>query len=665
MPEHFSFKSYSWSLGTTSFRMADFHRKVEEQIMLLDEFWNSDDNADNMWSGNSSMQVKYYEFLYSKGFVQGEIQDDYAKKAKTARQKTSGLVDVGLIDDNRRLTEVGHKLKELCDAGVFTSDNNFRIPSDSYLYFKQLLKTANTLTDGYVRPYLVTGIVLEACEDYLTDDEFTYLLPLCINKEITSLVINFIHQYRANTITIDEIIKRIVLSKHSYPAALTYFLSSAKTPEDIMAIGINRDSPDNDRCYVGLYNQLKRVFVDKDHSDIFKLYDAAKSGTLQKNSPGRMWRKLLFTNPRARKTFSDLRVNEFHSVKNETEFDKLFFEYLHLIKIKANLTDYKDLNRRYMNITDSFIFKDGKVAFTPLFRYFFRTGARAVFDDAYSNCTLLTRDCLITDINHQLVFNEKEIIDVFNKENDKKFKTIQAVYDYLDEDRKRRFRELVDTKFTNSVIISMLDNFETREHDSEIKQQVGSDADVPTIFEYIVAVAWYRISEYRGNVLDYMNLSLDANLLPRTHAGGGMSDIVYKYDATTEYPQHDLLIECTLMESTTQRHGEMEPVSRHLLNYMLDVNDNAYCTFVSNNLHPMVISDFRGRKKMPMYRNDTEYVDGMKIIPLHTNELKTILSNSLTYSTLYKMFDDAYNDNERMAPPKWYEERIKNIINLV
>ena len=665
MPEHFSFKSYSWSLGTTSFRMADFHRKVEEQIMLLNDFWNNDDNAKHMWAGNSSMQVKYYEFLYSKNFVQGEIQDDYAKKAKTARQKTSGLVDVGLIDDNRRLTEVGHRLKELCDTGDFTSDNDFRIPSDSYLYFKQLLKTANTLTDGYVRPYLVTGIVLEACEDYLTDDEFTYLLPLCINKEITSLVINFIHQYRANTITIDEIIKRIVLSKHSYPAALTYFLSSAKTPEDIMAIGINRDSPDNDRCYVGLYNQLKRVFVDKDHSDISKLYDAAKSGTLQKNSPGRMWRKLLFTNPRARKTFSDLRVNEFHSVKNETEFDKLFFEYLHLIKIKANLTDYKDLNRRYMNITDTFLFKDGKVAFAPLFRYFFRTGARAVFDDAYSNCTLLTSDCLITDINSQLVFNEKEILDVFNKENDKKFKTIQAVYDYLDEDRKRRFRELVDTKFTNSVIISMLDNFETREHDSEIKQQVGSDADVPTIFEYIVAVAWYRISEYRGNVLDYMNLSLDANLLPRTHAGGGMSDIVYKYESTTEYPQHDLLIECTLMESTTQRHGEMEPVSRHLLNYMLDVNDKAYCTFVSNNLHPMVISDFRGRKNMPMYRNDTEYVDGMKIIPLHTNELKTILSNSLTYSTLYKMFDDAYNDNERMAPPKWYEERIKNIINLV
>lgn len=119
-----------------------------------------------------------------------------------------------------------------------------------------------------------------------------------------------------------------------------------------MAIGINRDSPNNDRCYVGLYNQLKRVFVEKDHSDISKLYDAAKSGTLQKNSPGRMWRKLLFTNPRARKTFSDLRVNEFYSVKNETEFDKLFFEYLHLIKIKANLTDYKDLNRRYMNITD-------------------------------------------------------------------------------------------------------------------------------------------------------------------------------------------------------------------------------------------------------------------------------------------------------------------------
>ena len=55
----------------------------------------------------------------------------------------------------------------------------------------------------------------------------------------------------------------------------------------------------------------------------------------------------------------------------------------------------------------------------------------------------------------------------------------------------------------------------------------------------------------------------------------------------------------------------------------------------------------------------------MKILPLHTNELKTILSKSLTYPMLYKLFDNAYNDDERMAPPKWYEEIIKNKLFLL
>ena len=657
MPEHFSFKSYSWSLGTTSFRMANFHRKVEEQLMLLYEFWNNDQNIDRQWSGNSATQVKYYEFIKSKGFVSGDIQDDYSKKAKTARQKTSGLVDIGLIDSDRRLTEVGNKLLSICETGEFSIDNEFHIPSDSFLYFKQLLKTTNILSEGKVRPYLITGIVMESCEDYLTDDEFTYLLPLCVSKETTAAIIEYIHIYRNNNITIDEIIKNVVLTRYNYPAALHYFLNSEKTPEDIMSIGMNRDGIRHDACYVRLYEMLKAVFIDKTYSSIQELFQAARN---IKNKAGTMWRALLFKNTRKATEFNDLAYNKFHSITDMNQFDKMFFEYLHLIKIKTNLTDYKDLNRRYLNITDTFLFKDGKVSFTPIFQNYFKTSAGYVFEDAYSECSLLERDCQLSAINEHLVFNNDDVFEVFNQANNVNLVSIEAVYDYIENDRYSRFRELIDEKFPNDVIISMLDDFETRQHDNEIINKVGSDADVPTIFEYIIAVAWYRISGYCGNVLDYMNLSLDSNLLPRTHAGGGMSDIVYRYQATADYPKHDLLIECTLMESSTQRRGEMEPVSRHLLNYMIDVNENSYCTFVSNNLHASVISDFRMRKSFPMYRNDTEHVDGMKIIPLNTSELKVILAKSISYRTLYALFDSAYNDTSVISPPQWYDVTIKN-----
>ncbi|MDE6724154.1 MAG: AlwI family type II restriction endonuclease, partial [Ruminiclostridium sp.] len=191
---HFTFQSYSWSLGTTSFRMADFHRKVEEQLVLLNDFWNIPENNGVEWSRESGIQKKYYEYLSKNGFIYGKIDKDEDKE-KTAREKTSGLVDIGLIDDTHRLTEVGEKLLAISKSGDFSSDNEFHIPCDSFLYLKQLIKTANKVQESYVRPYLVTGLVFESCDGYLTDEEFTYLLPLCVNADITNKVINYILSY--------------------------------------------------------------------------------------------------------------------------------------------------------------------------------------------------------------------------------------------------------------------------------------------------------------------------------------------------------------------------------------------------------------------------------------------------------------------------------------
>ncbi|MBD5145938.1 MAG: AlwI family type II restriction endonuclease [Ruminococcus sp.] len=661
MPAHFSFQSYSWSLGTTSFRMANFHRKVEEQLFLLKEFWDIPENRDASWTGDSTVQVKYYDFIYSKGFVTGDIADNFDKKAKTARQKTSGLVDIGLIDYNRRMTSVGKALLDICNSGDFSSDNEFKIPKDSYIYFKQLLKTTYRLQEDFVRPYLITGTVLNRCDDYLTDDEFTYFLPLCINRKITDNVIDYIIQYRAGEISIDEVIADVVLTRYSYPEALEFFLSSSQSDEDIMTIGMNRDGIRHDKCYVELYRQLKMVYVDKDETAVVPLYQAARK---VKNKCGTLWRKLLFSAKKP-KSIEDLSPNVFNDISGANQFNEVFFKYLHLHKIKANLSDYKDLNRRYLNITDSILFADGKVCFTPIFQNFFKTGAKSVFYDTYTECALLQRDCALSDINSSLVFDNSSVVSAFNEKNDVALGSIDEVYDYVENDRYKRFRELIDSKFSNAVIMDMLDKFETRQSDNEIMGVMSCEADVPTIFEYITAVAWYRISGYEGKILDYMNLSLDVNLLPRTHAGGGKSDIVYKYRDCDSYPAHDLLIECTLMEGMTQRHGEMEPVSRHLANYMIDENPNAYCTFVSNNLHASVISDFRGRKSTPYYRNNTEHVDGMKIIPLHTQELKVILEKGISYDRLYGLFEEAYVSEDVKAPPEWYNKKIKKATNYI
>lgn len=35
-----AFKSYSWSTGTTSFRVSQLNYKIEKQLQLLKLFWN-------------------------------------------------------------------------------------------------------------------------------------------------------------------------------------------------------------------------------------------------------------------------------------------------------------------------------------------------------------------------------------------------------------------------------------------------------------------------------------------------------------------------------------------------------------------------------------------------------------------------------------------------
>jgi len=207
----------------------------------------------------------------------------------------------------------------------------------------------------------------------------------------------------------------------------------------------------------------------------------------------------------------------------------------------------------------------------------------------------------------------------------------------------------------------LLDDFDNR-NDDEINRKVTDNADTPTIFEYILGIIWYKVSGYKGRILDYMKLSLDANLLPITHAAGGEADIVYEYSATKDYPAHTLLLEATLAESTNQRRMEMEPVSRHLGNHILRTNNkSSYCLFATNYLDKNVISDFRGRKHMIFYdvRDDNRYIEGMKIIPLQTSDLRSILIAQRTYSELYPKYEKAYQDDKYVLPLVWYQECVK------
>ena len=59
-----------------------------------------------------------------------------------------------------------------------------------------------------------------------------------------------------------------------------------------------------------------------------------------------------------------------------------------------------------------------------------------------------------------------------------------------------------------------------------------------------------------------------------------------------------------------------------------------------------------------MYYDKTgeTYIAGMKILPLQTSELKTLLQADIKYPQVYRMLDEAYRCEE--APKEWYENHI-------
>ncbi|RGY99207.1 AlwI family type II restriction endonuclease, partial [Clostridium sp. AM58-1XD] len=273
-------------------------------------------------------------------------------------------------------------------------------------------------------------------------------------------------------------------------------------------------------------------------------------------------------------------------------------------------------------------------------------------------------NCPIEEISPFLAVSEQDIIDGINSELGTDVKTMDEARKLLDRERYRRLDRLIDQKFKDGDLIRLLGLFEARDND-EINRLVTDNADIPTIFEYILGIIWYKTSEREGKILDYMKLSLEADLLPKTHAAGGEADIVYEYEEKPGiYPAHTLLLEATLANSTNQRTMEMEPVSRHLGQHLLRTgNGNSYCVFSSNKLNINVMADFRCRKHM-QYFDTTDYgrwVEGMKIIPVETTELKRIISSHLTYKELYPIFEAAYQSDKKL--PEWYREEIADRIS--
>lgn len=649
-----SFKNYCWSIGTTSYRTKNFNKNIEEQLILLSTFRNKTGVNKNVWDKDT--QEQYYYFLKDEGFLKG----DAPRPDKDARQKTSGLVQLGLLTKNREITEAGNEILQMTLKGDFKSDNDLSIPKDSYLYLNQLLKTKCESDGEVVRPFLLF-IYMASKHEHLTSEEFTYLLPLCINKDKTEIVEANINKVRNGSLTYDDVIEEVFMTMDNYKEAFKNLMENDITEELIKETGLNRKSPEYDKSYFPFFEALRRVFLEKKYDSVSELYSLSRKIS---GKPSSMWIKYLFVNSNVKsinnKKKDALNNTLFSNVENMNELKEAFFKKMHLFKIKSTLKDYYDLNRRYFKTSDIVLFEDSIVKLDTLPRALFKPYMNEAFEEMFKDCHILFDSTDINDVIKTYKYNENAVLSELRQITSTDINSVEEALEYRNRERYKRLEKIIEDKFNKQQIISLLEWFEDRK-DNDIKSHITENADIPTLYEYVLGIIWYLVSEKEGDILDYLNLSLEVDLLPRSHASGGEADIVYKYQPSEHYQKHTLLLEATLTNQSNQRQAEMEPVSRHLGNYLLKHTEEAYCIFITNYLNINVVSDFVNRKNMKYYSSDgSKEVDGMKIIPLQTNELKTIVEKDIKYKTLYGVFDRAYNSNTDAK--NWYSDNIVKYI---
>ncbi len=662
MLEDIKFQSYCWSLGTTSFRVKDLNFKIERQLQILKELWN--ENPEINWNGNDSIQEEYYNKMLQKEFITGEANN----KSKDARQKTSGLVQIGVIDDNRHISDIGQKIVDIVEKEDFKGDNIFNINKDSYIYLKQLLKLQVTDNGINVKPFAVLLYFLAELK-YLSKDEFTYILPLATNREYTDLMLENIRIFRDNKKTIEDIIQDKMNNMLNYKSAIQFIKENGiKDIEEFSIIDMGRKGTKYVEPMYKFFNNLYEISQREfDEEALDTIMAFIKEQTKKNSKVAKYWKDYLRYSPRmlTEEYLEEIKEIPLFNFNDKKEYAIEFFKVMHTAKWKATLEDYADLNKRYISLADIVIFDDDKIELDVFPKYFFLNISKEIVNtpilskEEYNNFIL--EDIEFNKIYNCLDINVDDVIIQIQADYPDKVVSKDSIKTFIEDEKLRRFNELIDTKFSENQLIKLFNDIERNDRNA-INEYADWNSDIPTIFEYILGITWYRFSNRSGNILEYMKLSLDANLLPKTHAAGGTADIVYEYNRNEEYPEHKVLLEATLTESTSQRKNEMEPVSRHLMREIQENdNDDTYAVFVANILQEEVLSDFRSRKNY-QFRGKNSVKTGLKIISLSIQDIIKLINVKVQYSKLYGIFETAYKDTE-INDLEWYEKLIKNKVN--
>lgn len=241
---------------------------------------------------------------------------------------------------------------------------------------------------------------------------------------------------------------------------------------------------------------------------------------------------------------------------------------------------------------------------------------------------------------------------------------LEDIAGVVEERRKQEFADYLNRVYPLTRVKEILALFADRSNDKMIKEMVSEDATVPTIYEYIVGIAWYYFSGKRIDLLGSFNLTLSANFEPLMHAGGGKGDIVIYEDDKV------VMLEATLMNANSQKRGEWEPVLRHSINLKVEeetANTERVVTtfFIADTFDYNTINIWKAVASIPLQSSvdKDKYTDNVVIMPISTEELSELMDKHDDYDDMITKVHGLFEMDKVNFDIQWRDKFMNAMVN--
>lgn len=577
-----------------------------------------------------------------------------------ARHYTSNLVKLGFADEARQITDVGDVLLDNIPLHKDIIESLLPLNNTNIVYLRQLLKLRIFSNDGirYYSPFCMALYALLR-KQRISQDEFSEIVQGFNPYQTISDIDAFIDNYQKGDIIQSYSVSVPAEINHNNVIDKEIFYKHFKNKKSSSAVHV----------YYIFYKALFKFTNEKTIESLDEML------TIYENNKAMLNKAFGYGS----NIFENRQGNR-PSVKHFLEAEKtdLFKGQLNsVIYLRFDRSKTIDVIKEYSDTTIRIFKATGLISFENGFVELVCSDLCQCIFDKYIIKSYITGNSNITDYEGSVdsyYCSNHSIISILNYSDeliDEKLAAIKSEFDgaeieiipqIIKKRRKSDFDVFVEEHYPEARVKELLKLFSDRSNDKIIKEEVCPEATVPTIYEYIVGLAWYYFSNKSIDLLNSFNLTLSANFEPLTHAGGGMGDIVIYDDKQV------IMLEATLMNANSQKRGEWEPVLRHSVNLKIDeeISTNREVTtfFIADSFDFNTINIWKAISSVPLQSSTdkTKYTDNVIIMPINNDELSKLMERKLEYNSIIQQIRNLFLKDITSFDKEWREKFVNQVI---